>query len=764
MIKIHRGKTAWILAAGLLLGSLGGCQKKAADTIEETRTQAGESMQGSETWPSEESKEPGAMGRYAETEVELPGELENHMNCGFMKGESGNPELFTKEGDYYSEDISDAFHYVYQNGVWEKDEGWAGNSALKEKGIDLMAVTYGQDGNYYLGGTDSDYRYHLFRQEADGSLSECLEGVFDPAEGRDYGLIPPKFQVLEDGSFLIYEYHEAYLYEPSGKRRFSMAKDFSGTTSDARGFGEGNEFITVLNDQIVRYDLKNGQVTDTISCDEISGVREWAELFGDGAGGIYMATEVGLSHINKGGSLWEVLIDGSLNHMGMRSVHMTGFLEGEDQDYYGLFAKEAGAGLMMFHYQYDPNLAAVPPSSLTVYSLKDHSTVRQAASQFQSEHPDVRVEIRTAVEGSGSVTEEIIQGLNTELLSGKGADILILDGLPADSYIEKGILMDLSGLMEELESSGDMYNNLFDGLKESDGTLYQVPARFSFPLLIGQEKAVQAYSSLESMKNYQGENPLVPTENYGNLLRMTASLRYRELFGNEGGLADRGLLIRYLETVKTMGEANGARTIFSEEEMEEKWTSNYVKEDGVIDNSIHYDAGRADSSTAVADGYGGLCIPAQVRNQNPGTLMVPAEDLYLPSILAAVNHSTANEELAKEFIRCLLSYDVQKEELYDGFPVNKRAMAAMTEIERENYSIGSGIGDYYISAEYPSKEVREEVSAMVDSLKVPVRIDQTVMQMIEEGARDYLDGKEGVDQAADKILRTMSIYLSEQQP
>lgn len=766
MIKIHKKGMAWLLMAGLVLGSLGGCQKKAGGTIEDTgktKAQAGESGpgDGSTVLPSEEAKEPGAMGRYGETEIELPQEMENHMKCGFMKGESGSLELFTKEGDYYSDGISDAFHYVYQDGIWEKDENWAGNDALKEKGIDLMEAAYGQDGSYYLGGTDGDYRYHLFRLEEDGSLTECLEGVFDPTEGREYGLLPPKFQVLEDGSFLIYEYYEVYLYDASGKRLFSMAKDFSGTTSDARGFSEGGEFVTVLDNQIVRYDLKNGRITDTVSYDEIDGARDAAELFGDGQGGIYMATEVGLSHISKGGSMWEVLIDGSLNHMGMRSIYMTGFLEGESQDYYGLFAEEAGKGLLLFHYVYDPDMAAVPPSGLTVYSLKDHSTVRQAASQFQSEHPDVRVEVRTAVEDGGSVTEEMIQGLNTELLSGKGADILILDGLPADSYIEKGILMDLSGLVEELESSGEMYNNLLDGLKEEDGKIYQVPARFSFPLLLGEEKAIQAYSSLEAMKGYEGEKPLVPTENYGNLLRMTATLRYKELFGSREGLADRGLLIRYLETVKAIGEANGAKTVFSEEEMEEKWTSNYVKDDGIMDNSIQYDAGRADSSTEEADGYGTLCIAAEVRRLHPGTLMVPAEDLYRPFMLASVNHSTANEELAKEFIRCLLSYEVQKEELYDGFPVNKKAMAFITEKDKEGFSVGSGIGDYHISAEYPSREVREEIGAMADTLKVPVRIDWTVMQMVEEGARDYLDGKESVEQAADKILRTMSIYLAE---
>lgn len=370
------------------------------------------------------------------------------------------------------------------------------------------------------------------------------------------------------------------------------------------------------------------------------------------------------------------------------------------------------------------------------------------------------MEVRTAVENGGSVTEEMIQGLNTELLSGKGADILILDGLPARSYIEKGVLMDLSGLVEELEGNGEMYNHLLEGLREHDGAVYQVPARFSFPLLIGEEKAVEAYSSLESMAGYQGEKALLPVVNYENLLRLTANLQYRELFEEENSLADRETLIRYLETVKTLGEANGAKTAFSEEEMEQLWVSNHVAPNGLIESAIQYDAGRFDSGIAEMSGFSSLCIPAEVRRLHPGTRMVPAGPIYLPSTLAAINRSTANEEMAKEFLRCLLSYEVQNEELYDGLPVNKKAMETRAETEK-NISVGSGIGDYHISADYPSKEVRQEVKSMIDSLTVPVIVDETIMKMIADGSRDYCDGKENVEQAADKILRTMTIYLSE---
>ena len=742
---------AWILIGGLLLGALGGCQKKTEGDIRETTVQ--ELPQG--------LPESDAKGRYGETAVELPQGTENQRVCWFGMGEGGRLEMYTREGDYYSESAADAFRYVYQDGAWEKDENWAGNAAFKEHGIDPMFVTYGSDGRYYLGGTDKDYRYHMFRLEEDGTATEQLKGAFDPEEGRDYGMLPPKFEVLEDGRFLIYDYWQVFLYDTAGHRLLSMAKDFSGTTSDARGFSEGNEMVTVLDGQVVRYDLQSGKVTEAISLDEVGGVRSSAELFGDGAGGIYMATEIGLSHINKGGTLWETLIDGSLNHMGMRSLQMISFLEGDNQDYYGVFCNDGGIGIQMFHYEYDPEMAAVPPSGITVYSLNDNSTVRQAASQFQSEHPEVRVEVRIGVEDGGNVTEEMIQALNTELLSGKGADILILDGLPARSYIEKGALMDISNLVEELEESGQMYSQLLEGFREEEGSLYQVPARFSFPLLIGEEKAVEAYSSLASMAGYQGEKPLLPAANYENLLRETANLQYKELFYEGNRLVDREQLIQYLETVKTLGDQNGAKTTFSEEEMERLWTSNNVVKSGIIESAIQYDDGRFDSGVAEMSGFGSLCIPAEVRRLHPGTLMVPAGDLYLPSTVAAINRSTANEEMAKEFLRCLLSYEVQKEELYDGLPVNRKAMEANVENDRNGFSMGSGIGDYHIFAEFPSREVRQEVAAMIETLAVPIVVDETVMKMIVDGSRDYCDGKESVEQAADKILRTMTIYLSE---
>ncbi len=791
-VKKLKNMAACILAAALTAGLICGCQKETGQSVG-TSSMAGE--QAGENGSSKEnpSKEKNAanpdgsgegenpteaMGRYREIEMELPEEVEEQSLIGFFRGEEDVLELYTVERDA-SGYVADAFRYLYRDSKWEKDEAWAGKDLLKEHGLDMELVAYGADGRYYLGGTDADYRFHLLKVQADNQgnngAEEILSELFLPEEGRDYGLIPPKIEVLENGNLLVYDYYEVYLCTPLGERLLTMSKDFSGTTSDARGFGDKDSFTTVQGERLVRYDLSSGQMTDIAGLEEVESSKEGLKLFGDGNGGVYAAGETGLAHLHKGGTLWEILIDGSLNHMGMRSLNLSGFFAGNDpnyenvQDYYGVFTSTGGKGISVFHYVYDPDMLAVPPSVLTVYSLNDISTVRQAASQFQSEHPEVKVELRTAVEDGEAAGEEVIQSLNTELLSKKGADVLILDGLPAESYVEKGILMDISDLVGEMKEEGIISGNFTDGFTMEDGAVYQIPSRVYVPLLLGEEEAVDAYDGLQAMADYAGEKPLLAAENYENLLREIACVQYPELF-LEGKIRTPEGLHAYLETVKSLGEANGSKTIFtSESEMEEKWVSNNVAANGLTGSAVNFDAGQCASGLECLDGLGDLCIPAQVKKQRPGIEMKPVKNLYLPSGMAGINRSTQNAELAREFIRCLLSYEVQKEELYDGFPVNKKALEALTEKETNGYVIsvgyrgweGSDGKDYELHAEWPPKAVRKELVEQMQKLTVPVLVDENVMKMIVEGSKDYLEDKESAGQAAEKIFRKLSVYLAE---
>ena len=154
--------------------------------------------------------------------------------------------------------------------------------------------------------------------------------------------------------------------------------------------------------------------------------------------------------MSNSGSTLETLLEGNAASMGDQSMMALGIGTGDNNDLYILYNGD-GKGAVLAHYAYDKDAAATAENQLTIYGLKDNSTIRQAANKFQAEHPDTQINFKTGSEGEGVTSKaDQIRVLNTELLSGNGADILILDGMPVNSYIEKGVLEDLTDFYGKL--------------------------------------------------------------------------------------------------------------------------------------------------------------------------------------------------------------------------------------------------------------------------------------------------------------------------
>ena len=86
----------------------------------------------------------------------------------------------------------------------------------------------------------------------------------------------------------------------------------------------------------------------------------------------------------------------------MPSVYIKRLLIGSDHDFYLWYTESEEQKLA--RYTYDAEMPAVPSKTLTVYglNLSENQTVKQAASLFQMEHPDVRVELIDGNSESGS--------------------------------------------------------------------------------------------------------------------------------------------------------------------------------------------------------------------------------------------------------------------------------------------------------------------------------------------------------------------------
>src|SRR5699024_5345681 len=103
---------------------------------------------------------------------------------------------------------------------------------------------------------------------------------------------------------------------------------------------------------------------------------------------------------------------------------------------------------------YDPNVPTEPSTHLTVYSLYPQETLMQLISQYQKAHPETAVTLEVGLTGEDGVTEsDAIRTLNTQILAGDGPDLICLDGFNLNTYQEKGLLADLTQILDQGEKT-----------------------------------------------------------------------------------------------------------------------------------------------------------------------------------------------------------------------------------------------------------------------------------------------------------------------
>lgn len=111
--------------------------------------------------------------------------------------------------------------------------------------------------------------------------------------------------------------------------------------------------------------------------------------------------------------------------------------------------------------------------------------------------------------GDDSVTDtDALKVLNTEIMAGTGPDVLLLDGISEDTYIERGMLENLSGVLKD----EDILPNIKDAYTKEDGSIYTMPVKFGIPMIEGNKDIIAGITDLtteadaaESQKDSYGK-------------------------------------------------------------------------------------------------------------------------------------------------------------------------------------------------------------------------------------------------------------------
>ena len=183
---------------------------------------------------------------------------------------------------------------------------------------------------------------------------------------------------------------------------------------------------------------------------------------------------------------------------------------------------------------------------MTVYSLKSNDLILDMISEFQDQYPDVELIYETGEGADGSVTmSDRIRALNARILAGDGPDVLLLDGLPVDSYIEKGILEDLTPVLGSEKET--LLPNILSAYTKED-KIYMLPLRVNIPLFMTSGQNPEKFSDLESLVEYseaEGGVANLLDYSYANMLQILY-YNYKPDFIMEDGVVNREAVVQFL--------------------------------------------------------------------------------------------------------------------------------------------------------------------------------------------------------------------------
>lgn len=825
----RRAAALWL--AGTLIVSLAGCGGKGGD--DETG--------GTTTKTGELSGDAVAMGRYVETMLDVDtGELmdlkelsdgklvllENGAEGRWVsddKGVTWKPDALPGWNDlamnYYVYDMKAApdgsvamlcRSFGGLVGAAEEDAGESGDGEGAEEddkaGKSEEAADGEESGDSEEATDEKEAETDEEVETDEGSRNKiCLISAqgetkwFDvPADEFD---IAASLGFSEDGSRLFVASMEPNIYEidqETGTAKLFLAADI---IPDMFCVWDNYMAVKSESDGVVLYALDTAErieddvITDFVNknCALNKHVAESTySIFPAEEEGVYLVCSKGVYRHVIGGTVMEQVINGGLCSLSDPMKHVVKMIRMAEEGFMAAFSEGKVSS-----FAYDPEISTVPSQTLTAYSLTENDILRQAIIRYQGANPDVYVEYKVGMDEEGSVTrEDAVKKLNTEIMAGKGPDFLILDGLPVNSYVEKGVLADLAPYLAELEKEEKILPNIKESFT-ADGKICMLPAALTVSMYMTDKENMTGVSDLSALADmieklrseHPGEGIL---ETYSEDMILNALMPVSApLWFAEAGQLDAAELSDYLEQTKRIYDA-------CMEGLPEELLQVYQ---GRAENTV----GSSDEFSAYNDLQGGgvqivagnekvalgelknaynyafLQSVKRSDNGENGTncqmALTPGnvKDSFRPYALMGVNAASARTELAGGLLREALSEDMQRMIYPVGFPVNEAGLQTYLETlggqlpewgkPGEPFS-GYAFGDenglvVQMSVYVPTEQETKELYDLLSSVRTPYLSDAVVEDAVREAGKRYLEGRCSLEEAVEFVQKKLAIYMSE---
>lgn len=782
--QITKG-VAFAAAVALAGMSLSACQSGAADKGSDNGIS--KSSENTEAPASEEK----AMGRYLEETISVPEDAGSIRKFKIL--DSGVYRILYENKDFTlcmaeSQD---------QGKTWSEGKPAAELLGLEKSSYYFPASALASDGGIFFTGYPSS-------ENQEEALPSRYFYLSPEGEIRELDLSDS----LKDDYIFICDFtaQNTILLQPISNGIMEFDTDGTLLNHYEKGghsecFGTSGKYLTVTIDGTVHYyNLETGKPVDnmdalTTQMSSNPGNLEltntstvpFAFTDGDDEKSLFYVDSTGLYRYAEGGNTVEQLIDGSLNSISSPATGFTGLERDKDGNFYltGVdYSSESASRGFIYKYTYDPNTSAVPGTELKIYTLNESSLLKQAATVFQKKYPDIYLNIQTGMSGDDSFTSsDAVKVLNTEIMAGKGPDLLLLDGLPEDTYIEKGLLEDISGLFSEAE----LLDNIKDAYTGEDGKIYAMPVKFAIPLLQGKKEDIASVTDLTSLADlaeaHKDEYEAFRLFSYstmspGLLLKCLTDVNMPAWLKEDGTL-DGDAVASFLEDSNRIYQTSAdiVKELIAEygEDSFSALSSEYSRHNmGIGGSALSVLGGNSQAE------FGGLFSPSELSyvdsaNKADSSLGVKlwdgqSKNTFYPEQIIGISAKSANKEAAQKFLSFLFSEEGQKIGAEVGLPVNRTIYEDVTYWTQGTpgkvisvAGTGNNQTEEYTKLEIclPSEETVKEIIALGKTLTVPSKDNAIIQNAVLDAGTRYINGELSLEEAVNAVTQEVNLYLSE---
>jgi len=563
--------------------------------------------------------------------------------------------------------------------------------------------------------------------------------------------------------------------------------------------GEGNTIVCGKNTSDYQIRLWKYNTAEAKKIWEKPIEREYRKLFGEDVkkllcglkdGSIYLLTDAGIEKFDKDGNYLERAVDFK-NYTILASGNIiTDMCIDTDGTFYVLSVKGGSGGIIqtggdtgkveyeLYKYSLQP-AGADDKIPVTISVPSSGRLLDVAIGKFNRENPGYRIEVREFAAGQGEEGyDRYVNTLNTELMSGKGPDIISVSGLSYEKYIDKNVFADLTQMMiNDTDFQTDRYfTNIFDAMK-INGKLYNMPIHAGIYALFASKKEISKrnilvddrtwswsdfFTTADRVLSAGSDNVYIvpPNVSHMNMLEMMQGYlgNFVDMEKRKAEF-DSDAFIEILQTAEKLGtdmeiETGGDAVLHA-------MYNSYDR--GSILFSLQYieDIMMLSTAKVFLGGEISILIPPHLSGEVRGGSFDCGESF-------AINANSKNKEIAWEFIKILLSDEIQSMDELAGFPVNRAAFK--TQAARHNELLTSESATVLIGFSRDGEPVTpealsdwevSELEEYIEKLTEYCHIDRKIRQIIQAEAEGYFSGIRTAKETAIAIQNKVNTYLGE---